>query len=62
MAAVTPIRSVSDLYSSMEEVELGKIASGGYGVSKRKQFISDVRELCRLAKMAEKALSEGRIR
>jgi hypothetical protein len=62
MAAVTPIRSVADQYSGLDETEIGKIAAGGYGIDRRKQFVSDVRELCRLAKIAEKARFEGQIR
>lgn len=53
MAAVTPIRSLVEKYAAMDEVDVGKMASGGYGVEKRKQFISDLRELCRLARIAE---------
>lgn len=60
MAAVTPIRSVASVYESMSADDIGKLGSKGYGSVKFKQFVSDIRELCRLAQIAEKAIAEGR--
>ena len=60
MAAVTPIRSLADTYGSIlsregGDVDIGRLASGGYGIEKRKQFIRDLGEICRLAKIGERA-------
>lgn len=62
MSAVTPIRSVADTYSKMTAEEIGKVASRAYGGRRFDELVSDIRELCRLAKIAETAIAEGRIR
>lgn len=59
---MTPIRSVADTYLSMSADDIGKLGSKGYGPRKFDEFIADIRELCRLAKITEKAIAEGRLR
>lgn len=63
MAAVTPIRRLTETYSPARnfgpdgyEVYIGRLASGGFGVDRRKQFISDFKELVRLAQIGEEAI------
>lgn len=52
-------KSLAETYMEMDEIDIGRMASGGHGVDKRKQFVSDVRELARLARKAEIAISSG---
>lgn len=39
-----------------DAVYIGRLASGGFGVDRRKQFISDFKELVRLAQIGEEAV------
>lgn len=63
MSSVTPIRRLTETYSPARnygadgyEVYIGRLASGGFGVERRKQFVSDFKELVRLAQIGEEAV------
>lgn len=62
MSAIAPIRSVADKYARMEADDIGKLGSKGYGRQRFDEFISDVRELARLAKITERLYAEGKLR
>jgi hypothetical protein len=62
MTVVTPIRSPAEAYLAMPDTEIGRIASGGYGPKRFKEFVAEFREVCRLAKLAERAIVDGVIR
>lgn len=48
--------ALAEKYEKMSEVDIGRLGSGGYGEERRKQYLSDVRELAKLAKLGSSAL------
>ena len=69
MSAITPIRSITAKYDPSKDygndgydVYIGRLASGGFGKDKRTQFVSDLKELVRLAKIGERTIAGGTFR
>ena len=67
MSAITPIRSITAKYDPSKDygpdgydTYIGRLAGGGFGYDRRKQFVADFKELVRLARIGEKMVAEGR--
>lgn len=60
-SSITPLTTAGRL-AEMSDIDIGRYASGGYGVDKQKQFLADLRHVCKLAKKAEEASARGWLR
>lgn len=47
--------ALAERYLKMDEADIGRLGSGGYGADRQKQYFADIRELARLAKVGSAA-------
>lgn len=48
--------ALAEKYEKMAATDIGRYGSGGYGIPQRDQFIKDIKELARLAKLGSAAV------